>query len=91
MQVVLDTNVLLRVTFASDPYHGQALAAVKSRLSSGDVLVLCPQVIYELWTVATRPKETNGYGLTCELARLEHETILDRFTVLPEVHDTFAA
>ena len=48
--------------------HGEALAAVDWLHGHGHESVVLPQVPYEYWVVATRPKENNGLGLETSLA-----------------------
>ncbi len=49
-------------------------------------MFLVPQVIYEFWVVATRPKQPdNGLGFTTELAA---EKIAEAVSLFPLVNDT---
>lgn len=52
--ILLDTNVLGRMTDAADPQCGAARRAVHSLLASHDRPVVFPQGLYEFWAVATR-------------------------------------
>ena len=68
MRILLDSNVLLR---AVEPAHPHFRASVDSREllhSQGHELLVVPQVLYEFWVVATRPKENNGLAMTSEEA-----------------------
>jgi hypothetical protein len=74
MRILVDTNLLLRI---SDPHHGShslAVAALDVLDAQGDELRTVPQNLYEYWVVATRPLADNGLGWT------PHETqaALDR-------------
>ena len=64
MRILTDTNVLLRLTQQSDPDHERADAALYALRSRGDEPCVVPQVIYEYWTVCTRPAENNGLAMT---------------------------
>jgi predicted nucleic acid-binding protein len=59
---LLDTNVVVRLMEPSAPEHVQVGNAVRSLIAAGNALVLAPQVLTELWVVATRPVEVNGFG-----------------------------
>ena len=65
MRIVTDSNILLRLVQGSHPHHKQADAALYALRSRGDEPCVVPQVIYEYWTVCTRPAESpNGIGMT---------------------------
>ena len=59
---LLDTHVVVRLMEPSAPEHVQVGNAVRSLVAAGNTLVLAPQVLTELWVVATRPLEVNGFG-----------------------------
>jgi predicted nucleic acid-binding protein len=63
MQVLADTNLLLRLVEPDHPQSAAAADATKSIRLAGHQLVIVPQVIYEFWVVATRPANNNGLGL----------------------------
>ena len=63
-QILLDTNIIIRLADRDDPDHQTALMALNSLTNQQSECVLVPQVIYEYWVVATRPSEQNGLGLT---------------------------
>jgi predicted nucleic acid-binding protein len=85
MNFLVDTNILGRM---AEPGHAQyqlALDATNALDLRGDSLHIVPQVLYEFWVVATRPRAVNGLGLsvgeaTTELARLK--------TLFPLLFDT---
>jgi predicted nucleic acid-binding protein len=68
MKVLLDTNILLRLSNPGDSQHALTKSALAMLESSGDEAVIVPQVLYEYWVVATRPLENNGFGLSPEIA-----------------------
>jgi predicted nucleic acid-binding protein len=53
--ILLDTNLLTRMTRSHEPQAGMARAAIQTLLGRGELLVLVPQNFYEFWGVATRP------------------------------------
>lgn len=73
MSVLLDTNILLRMSNKLHPMYVAARDAVSILESNGFDLVIVPQVIYEYWVVATRPVSVNGLGLTCPEAEIDIE------------------
>ncbi len=67
--ILLDTNVLTRITRATDPQAGVARSAVQALWGRGERLIIVPQNLYEFWAVATRPPGPppagrNGLGMT---------------------------
>ncbi len=72
---LLDTNVLLYLANKAAPEHQLAKHAITGMLASGDRLAIAPQVLYEFWSVATRPASVNGLGWTV----LETRTAVDGF------------
>ena len=79
MRILLDSNVFLR---AFEPAHPHFRASVESRellRSQGHELLVVPQVLYEFWVVATRPKENNGLAMLPEEADKEIASILRFF------------
>jgi predicted nucleic acid-binding protein len=81
---VLDTNILLYVSNAAAPEHAAAKAAVGRLFAGGSHLAVAPQVLFELWSVATRSVAANGLGWSVAQARAEVEAIRSRFLVLEE-------
>ena len=73
MKVLLDTNILLRLSATQAAEHADVVRAVASLLSRGDEPVITPQVLIELWVVATRPTNVNGFGWTP--AQTEHVVV----------------
>jgi hypothetical protein len=60
MNLLLDTNVLGRMVEVGHPQHRVASDAVDALRRRGDTPCVVPQVLYELWVVATRPPAANG-------------------------------
>jgi predicted nucleic acid-binding protein len=64
MRILVDTNLLTRM---AEPGHAQnavAHGAVNRLGSQGHELLIVPQVLYEFWSVCTRPVTANGLGKT---------------------------
>src|SRR5262245_8753989 len=64
MDVLLDTNLLLRIANAADPQQPLAVASADKLLLQNAKLCMVPQNLYEFWSVASRPKSLNGLGLS---------------------------
>lgn len=76
MPYLSDTNIALRWVRPSDPQHALAVAAVEALLDRGEQLYITAQNLIEFWSVATRPIEANGLGMTPQeadaaIARIE--------------------
>jgi predicted nucleic acid-binding protein len=91
MTILVDTNVLLRVLEVSHSQHHLATSAVASLRSNGHRLVVTPQVVYELWVVATRPTAKNGLGLSANRAAKEIESIRRLYAIVHDDKEVFDA
>jgi hypothetical protein len=67
------------------------VSAIQAALEQGVELFVAPQVIMECWVVLTRPVDVNGMGWDPEPAKLALGTMMDRFALLPETPEVFAA
>ena len=66
--ILLDTNLLTRMTRRQDPQSILAREAVQTLVKRGEKLIIVPQNLYEFWDVATRPSGPppggrNGLGI----------------------------
>ena len=87
--ILLDTNLLTRMTRAHDPQSGIARAAIQALFGRGERLIVVPQNLYEFWAVATRPPGAppagrNGLGMTPVQAAQWLRFFQRRFTLLPD-------
>lgn len=82
MRVLVDTNVLARVAHKNHPHTPVASAALQYLWSGGHELRIVPQVLYEYWSVATRPAGENGLGFTAEVADADVSNFKRVFAVL---------
>lgn len=87
--ILLDTNLLVRMTRAVDAQSEVARRAIQTLRRRGETLVIVPQNLYEFWAVATRaegapPAGSNGLGMTCSLAALWLRFFQRRFAFLPD-------
>jgi predicted nucleic acid-binding protein len=90
VDVLVDTNIILRRLHRGHPQHRAAREAISRLTESGNRICLASQNLVEIWAVATRPLENNGLGLTPGqaeriLARVESSVVR-----LPESDDVYA-
>ena len=89
--ILLDTNLLTRMTRSHDPQAGVARSAIQTLIRRGERLIVVPQNLYEFWAVATRrpgapPAGQNGLGMTPGQAGQWLRFFQRRFAFLPD-HD----
>ncbi len=84
MNVLLDTNILGRMLQTGHAQHRPAQDAVDALVARGDTPRLVPQVLYELWAVATRPVANNGIGMSVAQAAAELSRMQTLFPLLPD-------
>jgi predicted nucleic acid-binding protein len=87
VKVLVDTNVVLRFADAADPLHPAVVRCLGECAAAGRTLCVFQQCLVEAWAVMTRPKKSNGLGLTAATARREIEVLLGVFTLLPDPAD----
>lgn len=93
--ILLDTNVLARMTDSSDPDCAVARSAVHRLLARREKLIIVPQNLFEFWAVATRPPGArpsgqNGLGMSLEQASQWLAFFQRRFTLLADRNDLLA-
>ena len=64
MDVLADTNIILRRLHRTHPQHRQARGAITKVSADGNRVCVTSQNLIELWAVCTRPVESNGFGLS---------------------------
>jgi predicted nucleic acid-binding protein len=85
--ILLDTNLMGRMTDSADPQCATARRAVHMLLARRERLIIVPQNLYEFWAVATRkpgppPAGQNGLGMTPDQASHWLRFFQRRFTLL---------
>jgi predicted nucleic acid-binding protein len=88
--ILLDTNVLLRSASATDADHAFAVAAIDALALSQEELCIVPQNVYEFWATATRPRASNGLGMTVAESLHEIGRLKTVFRFLPDKAGLFA-
>ena len=81
---LLDSNVFLRLSKRDDPEHALIKTAIERLIEEGADLCYAPQNVVEFWNVFTRPRESNGFGMTVAEADREALLIENQFTFLPD-------
>jgi predicted nucleic acid-binding protein len=87
--ILLDTNLLGRMTDSTDPHCAPARRAIHVLLAARERPIIVPQNLYEFWAVATRGRGApsagqNGLGMTPEQAGHWLRFFQRRFTLLPD-------
>ncbi len=90
--ILLDTNLLGRMTDSTDPQCAASRRAVRVLLGQQEQLIIVPQNLYEFWAVATRkigppPAGQNGLGMTTNQTSLWLNYFQRRFKLLPDHTD----
>src|ERR1700736_6387720 len=89
MSTLVDTSILIRTIFKPDRNHQLAVDAVDRLRQQNDLLLLLPQIFYELWVVCTRPAAQNGLGMTPAQVEAEITRLEQLFTILDDSPDIF--
>ncbi len=96
--ILVDTNLLARMTDRTNPHCEHARRAVHGLIARNERLIIVPQNLYEFWAVATRkpglpPAGQNGLGMTCQQAsqwlqyfQRRFKLLSDREELLPSWH-----
>ena len=84
MSFLLDTNILTRAAQPSHPWCQTAVDAVVELRRRSMPLHLVPQNLYEFWSVATRPANANGLGMSVAEAVAELAELKRLYTILDE-------
>ena len=87
--ILLDTNIILRSKQNGSSHHKEVTEKLIKLAENGEELVICPQVIYEFYVVATRPPDNNGFGLSPETAIGELENIVETYSMLAETDQVY--
>lgn len=83
-RVMLDTNVLIAATDESRAEHSDALTVVNDWAARHTELCTSGQILREYLTVATRPAERNGLGLSLPDALGNVHALRERTALLAE-------
>lgn len=84
MRILLDSNVLLRLIEPGHLHYQSSVDAICLLRQRGFKLTIVPQVVYEFWSVATRPLANNGLGMSPVDAHSELLMIKSLFSMLQD-------
>ena len=84
MNILLDSNVLLRWNIRTTPQSQLVIRAVDFLLASGALPCYTSQNLGEFWNVLTRPLDRNGFGLTPQEADRRARMIENKIPILPD-------
>src|SRR5687767_8635343 len=91
--ILLDTNLLGRITDSADPHCAASRRANQVLPARGEQLAIVPQNLYEFWAIASRTPVGNGLGMTVnqtsqwlDFYQRRFLLLLDRDDLLPRWH-----
>ena len=87
--VLINTNLLVRLTSPGDPQHEAAAVALANLTVEGRRICLVPQCLYEYHVVATRPPKDNGLRREPSDVDREIDAFLERFHLLRDERGVF--
>jgi len=90
MRILIDTNVLLRSAEPGHAHYQSSVDSIDIFRRTGHELTIVPQVLYEFWSVATRPIANNGLGMSPVDAHSELESIKSLFRLLRDERGIYA-
>ena len=91
MAVLLDTNVLVRLSNAADAAFPVATLSLLKLHQRGETVHITAQNLVEFRNVATRATSLNGLGLPLPIVESAAAVFERRFPLLPETPDIFVA
>lgn len=91
MTILVDTNVLLRMSQPEHPQFAISRDSLRVLRFRSERLILVPQVIYEFWVASTRPLDVNGLGLAASQALAKVEDNLAMYPLYHDDRDVFGA
>jgi len=89
MDVLVDTNILLRSIDPAHPMHFDAVNSVSALRLRGFQPCLTAQNIIEFRAVCTRPVEANGLGMSKAQANAEITRLKSLFPIKPDTASVF--
>lgn len=87
MQVLIDSNILVRLREMSNPLRTTCWNAVLNLQRQQASLLICTQSLIEFWSVSTRPVSANGLGQSISQTLQDCNDFISLFTLLPEPPD----
>ncbi len=88
--ILLDSNILIRHASTKEPAFSTVDRALNMLHTSGEVLCVVPQNVYEFWAAASRPIDSNGLGLSIQECQVQIGRIVRLFRFLSDLPNLFA-
>jgi len=82
--ILLDTNILIHSKLAASPHYAKVTQRLTHFYEDNEELIICPQVLYEFYVVATRPANKNGLGVSSHDALHEINNLQETFTLISD-------
>ena len=87
MRALLDTNIVLRNFNRDDSAHQLVSGHLQNLARRGFEFCVAPQILYEVWVVATRPADVNGLGMETHQAADLVRSAKVSYLLLPDPPD----
>lgn len=87
--ILVDTNILIHSNLSSSQHYAPVTARLLHFAEQEEELVICPQVLYEFYVVATRPQNKNGLGITNKAALTEMDKLMGVYTFVEDPSNLF--
>ncbi len=91
MTYLVESSLLVRLANPSDALYPNALTKIENLHRLGESLCIAPQNLIEFRSVATRPLEVNGLGLTATETEAKAVEFEETFRLLAETPEIFPA
>jgi predicted nucleic acid-binding protein len=90
VKILLDTNILLRLSERDNPHHTPAVASLRLLAMDGHTFCIGSQTIAEFLAVATRSIADRGLGMSQTVADAELSKVTSELEVLYDSADVIA-
>lgn len=88
--ILIDTNIIIYSKQLDSEFHSEVTQRLTQLNEEGNLLAVCPQVIYEFYRFATSPESNNrGFGMSPNEALSEVENIIDAYELIEENNTMF--
>lgn len=90
MKILMDTNILLRLSEPSHPHHAPTASSVRSLGTAGNTFCISSQTISEFLAVATRSQKDRGLGMDQSSADAQLSNLITSTQLLYETANVIA-
>jgi predicted nucleic acid-binding protein len=88
--ILLDANILIHSRQPASPHYPAITQRLTDFAVANEDLAVCPQVLYEYYTVVTRPAAQNGYGITSDDAMQQINDFKSSYTFIDDPENLLA-